>query len=38
MEGKEQINSINVQNLPAGIYYLQILSDDQTLQKKFIKK
>ena len=37
MEEKEQYNSINVQNLPAGVYHLQILSDGKTIQKKFIK-
>lgn len=37
MEEKEY-NSMNVQNLPAGIYHLQILSDGKTIQKKFIKE
>jgi len=37
-EEKEQYNSINVENLPAGVYHLQILSDGKPIQKKFIKE
>ena len=35
---KEKNNSINIKNLPVGIYYLQILSNGNTTQKKFLKE
>ena len=37
LEQNNNFNSINIQNLESGIYFLQIKSDDKTAQIKFIK-
>ena len=37
-EWNDQTNSINVAELPQGIYNIRLTSDDEVYQSKFVKK